>query len=127
MVAISTRNIMGVRIPGMESVDVRKPLEERGYSILGTSAKIDEVAESFEAALDMVLKLAETENALKKMIREIEKTKRRVNALEYILIPNLKAQAKYIAFRLEEMERENFFTLKMMKKKLARASPQRSR
>jgi len=118
-VAIEVRNIMGVRIPSMESVDVKKSLEERGYSVAGTSAKIDEAAENFESALDMVLKLAETENALKKLIREIEKTKRRVNALEYVLIPKLESQARYISFRLDEMERESFFTLKMIKKKMA--------
>ena len=117
-VAIEARNIMGVKIPSMESVDVKKTLEQRGYSIVGTSAKIDEAAERFEASLDMVLKLAESENALKKLIREIEKTKRRVNALEYVLIPKLESQAKYISFRLEEMERESFFTLKMIKRKM---------
>lgn len=119
-VAIEVRNIMGVKIPAMESVDVRKGLPERGYSVVGTSAKIDEAAEHFESALDMVLKLAETENALKKLIREIEKTKRRVNALEFVMLPRLTSQAKYISFRLDEMERESFFTLKMIKKKLAR-------
>ena len=119
-VAIEVRNIMGVRIPSMESVDVKKSLAERGYSVVGTSAKIDAAAESFENSLDLVLKLAETENALKKLIREIEKTKRRVNALEYVLIPKLGEQGRDISFRLDEMERESFFTLKMIKRKIGR-------
>ncbi|VVC02596.1 V-type ATP synthase subunit D [Candidatus Burarchaeum australiense] len=119
-VSIEARNIMGVKIPAMESIDVKKTLAERGYSVVGTSAKVDEAAERFESSLDMVLKLAESENALKKLIREIEKTKRRVNALEYVLIPKLETQAKYISFRLDEMERESFFTLKMIKRKMER-------
>ncbi|MBI4399751.1 V-type ATP synthase subunit D [Candidatus Micrarchaeota archaeon] len=116
---VKVENVMGVKIPGVEGVDVKKTLSDRGYSIMGTSAKIDEAAEKFESGLDMVIKLAQTENALKKLIKEIEKTKRRVNALEFVVIPNLQLQARTIAMRLDEMERETFFTLKIIKKKLA--------
>lgn len=119
-VKIEVKNVMGVKIPSIESVEVHKTTEQRGYSIVGSSAKIDEAADSFERSLDMIVKLAETENALRKLIREIEKTKRRVNALEFIVIPRLDAQAKLIRFRLEEMERDSFFVLKMMKKKLGK-------
>ncbi|VVB66699.1 V-type ATP synthase subunit D [Candidatus Gugararchaeum adminiculabundum] len=119
-VNVETRNIMGVNIPIIEGTEVSKPLTERGYSILGTSAKIDEVAESFEKALDMVVKLAETENALKRLIREIEKTKRRVNALEYVMLPRLDRQKKMIMLRLDEMERDSFVMLKTIKRKLSK-------
>ncbi|MEM3031047.1 MAG: V-type ATP synthase subunit D [Candidatus Micrarchaeia archaeon] len=117
-VSVSVRNVMGVKIPSVTAQEVHKGFFDRGYGVLGSSAKIDEAAAGFENALDMVIKLAETENALKRLIREIEKTKRRVNALEYVLIPRLQSQAKSILFRLDEMERESFFTLKVIKKKL---------
>lgn len=120
-IIVSVRNIMGVKIPSIQAGGVReKSLLERGYGVMGSSAKIDEAAQSFERALVMVVQLAETENALKKLIREIEKTKRRVNALEYVVIPRLTEQARLILFRLDEIERESFFTLKMVKRKMKR-------
>jgi len=117
-VGIEVRNIMGVKIPSISAEMAQKPLLSRGYSVIGTSAKIDEAVEGFEGALALVVQLAETENAIRKLIREIEKTKRRVNALEYVLIPKLEQQAKLIQFRLEEMERDSFVMLKMIKRKL---------
>jgi len=120
-VKVDVRNIMGVKIPSLEASQVGKGLTERGYSMVGTSAKIDEVAEAFEKATDLVFKLSQTENAIRRLILEIEKTKRRVNALEYVLIPRLESQAKLISFRLEEMERDSFVMLKTIKRKLERA------
>lgn len=109
---------MGVKIPSLEASEPKKPLLGRGYSIVGTSAKIDEVADSFEHVLDLVFKLSETENAIRRLILEIEKTKRRVNSLEFVMIPRLEEQAKLISFRLEEMERDSFVMLKTIKRKL---------
>jgi len=119
-VRVTVRNIMGVKIPKVESTYVQKGLMDRGYGLLGSSAKIDEAAESFEGALDTIIKLSETETALKRLIEETEKTKRRVNALEYVILPRFKEQAKYINMRLDEMERETFSTLKHIKKKFQR-------
>lgn len=121
-VAVKPVNVMGVRIPEIDAVDVTKNLMDRGYSLAGSSAKIDETVSAFESALGMVIKLAETENALKKLIKEIEKTKRRVNALEFVVMPNLKNKSRYISMRLDEMEREQFISLKTIKKKLDKAS-----
>ncbi len=117
-VQVETRNVMGVNIPSIRTEYAQKKAGQRGYSIQGSSAKIDEAAEAFEKSLELVLKLAETENALKRLIKEIEKTKRRVNALDYIMIPDLERKAKYIILRLEEMEREQFISLKTIKAKL---------
>jgi V/A-type H+-transporting ATPase subunit D len=66
----------------------------------------------------MVIKLAETETAIKRLIIEIEKTKRRVNALEFVLIPRLDDTKTLISFRLDEMERDSFVSLKSIKRKL---------
>ncbi len=118
LVGIEVRNVMGVKIPSISAEMSQTPLLERGYSIVGTSAKIDDATEGFEKALVMVVRLAETENAIRKLIREIEKTKRRVNALEFVLLPKLDGQEKLIRFRLEEMERDSFVMLKMIKRKL---------
>ena len=117
-VEISVKNVMGVRVPDITGRYVTKTAFERGYGIIGTTAKLDEAAAAFEDSLAIVIELAKTENALKKLIREIEKTKRRVNALEYVIMPKLRRQARYVSMRLDEMERETFFTLKMIKRKL---------
>ncbi|AJF59879.1 MAG: V-type ATP synthase subunit D [Candidatus Diapherotrites archaeon] len=117
-VEVQSKNVMGVHIPSIRGEYVSKTMSERGYSIQGSSAKIDETAIAFEKSLGIIIKLAETENALKRLIKEIEKTKRRVNALDYIMIPELQGKAKYIIMRLEEMEREQFISLKTIKAKL---------
>ncbi|MBI5553382.1 MAG: V-type ATP synthase subunit D [Candidatus Diapherotrites archaeon] len=120
-VEVSSKNIMGVRIPAIKGTDVFKPLGERGYPLESSSAKLDETVEHFQKSLDQIIKLAETENALKRLIKEIEKTKRRVNALDYVVVPTLKDKSKYISMRLEEMEREQFVSLKSIKEKLEKA------
>ena len=118
-VEIKVKNVMGVKIPDITGKYVKKSVMERGYGFVGSSAKIDEASDAFETSLGTIIELAKTENALKKLIREIEKTKRRVNALEYVLLPRLRSQARFISMKLDEMERSNFFTLKMLKKKMA--------
>lgn len=113
---LTVRNVMGVKIPSIESHMVEKKLSEE--SLAGTSAKIDSAAEEFNAVLSIAMKLAETETAMKRLIIEIEKTKRRVNALEYVLIPNLDEQKNMISLRLAEMERDSFVSLKAIKRSL---------
>ncbi|MFH1095863.1 MAG: V-type ATP synthase subunit D [Candidatus Micrarchaeota archaeon] len=125
-VDIEVKNVMGLRISRIEAQTGEHTLMERGYSIVGSSAKIDEAAGEFERVLVLVVRLAETENAIRKLIREIEKTKRRVNALEFVLLPRLDAQAKLISFRLQEMERDSFVMLKTIKRKLARGAEEGS-
>lgn len=116
---VDVKNVMGVKIPTLETnVERRDFIRMPSYSIPATSAKIDRAVDDFDEVLYMVLKLAETETAIKRLIVEIEKTKRRVNALEYVLIPRLEEQKNMIAFRLEEMERDSFVSLKSIKRKL---------
>jgi len=115
MVGITGKNIMGVPVPVIEKKRVSKSMLERGYGIISTSARIDETAERYEVELDLLIRLAETETAMRRLGAEIQMNRRRVNALEQILIPELKGQAKYIKNAIEEREREDLFRLKKVK------------
>jgi V/A-type H+-transporting ATPase subunit D len=117
---IKGKNIMGVPVPIIEKRRFVKSLFERGYSILGVSGRIDETAEKFEAELDLIISLAETETALRRVGNEIQMTRRRVNALEQILIPELRRQAKYIEITIDERDREDLYRLKKVKKIIER-------
>ena len=114
-VALSSKNIMGVVVPAVKVTPVEKSLEDRGYGLVGTSIRVDEAVHAFEKLSEMIILAAEGETTMKKLLDEIESTKRRVNALEFKVIPNLEEIAKYISFRLEELERESIFGLKRIK------------
>ncbi|MFA4641119.1 V-type ATP synthase subunit D [Pyrococcus kukulkanii] len=114
-IEVRTRNVMGVRVPLIEMPEMKRKSGERGYSFIATTSTVDAAAEKFEEVLELAVRLAEVEEALKRLGREIEKTKRRVNALEYIIIPRMKNTIKFIEQHLDEMERENFFRLKRVK------------
>ncbi len=116
-ITTQSKNIMGVVVPQIESTKVQKNLQERGYGVLGTSARIDEAAEAYEELLDQIILAAEVETAMKKMLNEIETTKRRVNALEFKLLPDLRDNQEYIEQKLEEQEREEIFRMKKIKAK----------
>ena len=116
-ITTQSKNIMGVVVPQIESSKVRKNLDERGYGVLGSSARIDEAADAYEELLESIILAAEVETAMKKMLEEIETTKRRVNALEFKLLPDLNENKEYIEQKLEEQEREEIFRLKKIKAK----------
>ncbi|OPX67430.1 MAG: V-type ATP synthase subunit D [Methanoregulaceae archaeon PtaB.Bin056] len=114
-IKLASKNIMGVVVPEIESSKVRKGLNERGYGILGTTSVIDETALSFEELVESIIRSAEIETTMKKLLDEIESTKRRVNALEFKVIPELTEARDFIKMRLDEMEREELFRLKKIK------------
>ncbi len=115
-VEATTLNIMGVLTPQLEIKEIDTALD---YGFLHTSAKLDEAAFKFRELLKDLVKLAEIEGALENLALEIEKTKRRVNALEHIFIPKFEATEKYIELVLDEREREDFFRRKRIKAILA--------
>jgi V/A-type H+-transporting ATPase subunit D len=80
---------------------------------------VNQAIRAFTEVHQMVLDVAEKETALRKLLLEIEKTKRRSNAIENVLIPRLQSNARYIKFRFDEMERESFTKLKTVKRKIA--------
>jgi V/A-type H+-transporting ATPase subunit D len=119
-ITTQSKNIMGVVVPQIESTKVKKSLDQRGYGLVGTSARIDEAADAYEELLETIILAAEVETAMKKMLEEIEKTKRRVNALEFKLLPELRDAQEYIEQKLEEQEREEIFRMKKIKAKKER-------
>ena len=115
-VKLTTKNIMGVKVPKIESSEIKKVFMERGYGVYSSSA-IDEAAAAYEKVVEKIILAAEVETSMRKLLNEIEKTKRRVNALEFVIIPNLEKIRAFIQLRLEEMERENIFRMKRIKAK----------
>ena len=114
-IRLESKNVMGVVVPLIESKGIRKRVHERGYGIIGTSARIDEAARAYEELVELVIVAAEVETTTRKLLDEIDRTRRRVNALEFKVLPELKEAAHMIRFRLEELERENIFRLKRIK------------
>ena len=111
--------IMGVSVPVVTKGE--SPLRSsftRGYAITGVSSRIDETAEKFEKILDVIIEYADIETRLKRLGEEIQKTNRRVNALEQITVPGLREQVAYIRMTLDERAREDLFRLKKVKRKI---------
>ncbi|MBI2549410.1 V-type ATP synthase subunit D [Candidatus Woesearchaeota archaeon] len=114
---VGRKNLLGVIVPTItRKSSIVKTIAERGYGIFN-SPSIDEACESYERLMDKILEVAEIETAMRKILEEIEKTKRRVNALEFDVIPRMERQAIFVRMRLEEMERESFGRLKRIKAK----------
>ncbi len=118
-IQLRSKNIMGVVVPEIEASKVRKGVLERGYGMLGTTSVLDETATSYEELVEAVVKAAEIETTMKRLLQEIESTKRRVNALEFKVIPELTEARDFIKMRLDEMEREELFRLKKIKARTA--------
>ncbi|MBT4962415.1 MAG: V-type ATP synthase subunit D [Euryarchaeota archaeon] len=116
-VVVSRRNIMGVVVPKVEGTNLVSTVESRQTGLIGGSPYIDEAADSYSTLIQAIVKAAEMEATLKRLLAEIEATKRRVNALEFVVIPEMKEAQAFIQLRLEEMEREETFRLKRFKNK----------
>ena len=113
-VTYESDNIMGVKIPKMNTENIKitvKPL----YGFFETCSKLDDAQKKFSSLVPDLIQLADLEGGIKSLAVEIEKTKRRVNVLENTLIPKLYATRKYIEMQLEEREREDFFRRKRIK------------
>ena len=116
-VEVERRNIMGVVVPSVSGTNLKQAFGERSIGFAGSSPYIDEAADSFGNLIERMVKAAEMEATLKRLLAEIEATKRRVNALEFKVIPELEEARVFIQLRLEEMEREETFRLKRFKNK----------
>ena len=117
---VASASIMGVKVPHIEQKRVSRPILGRGYSIVGTSVTIDEAAAAFEMEIDLIFKLAESELCLTRLASEIQRTSRRLNALDHLLIPRLESEQDFIQLALDERERSDHFRLKLVKRILER-------
>jgi V/A-type H+-transporting ATPase subunit D len=119
-VTMGTKNVMGTLVPTtLESATVKRRIDQRGYGIIGMSVRIDEATDAYEQLVEDIIVAAELETTLRRLIEEIEKNKRIVNALEFRILPELRTNEAFIRTRLEELERENIFRLKRIKTTLA--------
>ena len=116
-----TRNVIGVMIPYIQVT--LKPLSAFPYNPYDTSIKLDKATLKMAEAIKAVAELSSAEAAVKKLAEAIASTKRRVNSLEYVIIPRMLATIRYIEMHLEEAEREDFFRLKRIKGKMAKENP----
>jgi V/A-type H+-transporting ATPase subunit D len=111
---VMSKSIMGVNIPKIVGGQ-RELLAEH---LLELPTSINESIRVFQRIHTIVLEIAEKETALRKLLYEIERTKRKSNAIENIFIPKLLSALKFITFRLDEMERDTFIMLKTVKRKM---------
>jgi V/A-type H+-transporting ATPase subunit D len=112
---IQIKNVMGVSIPKLQGGQSNTAIIEH---ILELPPSINEAIKAFQNVHKMVLDVAEKETTLRKLLYEIEKTKRKSNAIENVFIPRLQDAVKFIIFRLAEMERDTFIMLKTVKRKM---------
>lgn len=113
---IDTKNIMSVQVPVFASpFELSGTLESLPYSMASVSGELDQAVNALNEALPVMLQLAEVEKTTQLLADEIEKTRRRVNSLEYVLIPELIENIRSITMKMDENERGNLTRLMKVK------------
>ncbi len=108
------RNIMSVEVPTIQLVNTTESMS-LSYGFAFTSGELDGAVLDLAALLPLLIELAEIEKTCNMLANEIEKTRRRVNALEHVMIPEMKREIKYIRMKLDENERGNLSRLMKVK------------
>lgn len=116
LLEVHEKSVMSVRVPVFTLGELPEP---GGYSLATTPALLDTALARLAAVAPRMLELAEREKAIELLAAEIERTRRRVNALEYVLIPSIEATARDITMKLEEAERGNLTRLMKVKDMIA--------
>ena len=110
------QNVMSVDVPQYRfHTSSQDPGEVYPYGFAQTSGELDDAVDALSSVFQDMLRLAEVEKTSQLLAEEIEKTRRRVNALEYVKIPQMQESIKYITMKLDENERAN--TIRLMKVK----------
>ena len=125
---MSFQNIMSVDVPRYHfKTKSQDPGEVYPYGFAQTSGELDDAVDAMSQVFADMLKLAEVEKTSQLLAQEIEKTRRRVNALEYVKIPQMQENIKYITMKLDENERANTIRLMKVKDMLLKESIQERR
>lgn len=117
LIDFQSKNIMGLSVPQIKSEFKKRDLIERNRTIY-SSHTMDDTIKKYEDLVNKIIIVAEVETAMIRLLNEIEKTKRRVNGLEFNIIPELKKAESFVRLSLEEQERDNTIRLKKIKAKL---------
>lgn len=112
---VSTQSIMSVEVPVIGFQGDRQAAVELPYGFAFTAPELDGAVTDLAAVLPMLIELASVEKTCNLLADEIEKTRRRVNALEYVMIPDIRQNVRFITMKLEENERGNLIRLMKMK------------
>ena len=113
-VDVNVRRIVDVKIPTLQ-VKAREGGQLLSYGFLETNASVDKAAKLIKNMLPGICKAAEYENAIFSLAKELERTQKLINALEYVIIPQYQDAIYFIKATLEEREREEFVRLKKVK------------
>ncbi len=118
--SISHANIMSVDVPKISYSEKKQERSFFPYGLLCTSSELDSATTKLASVLPQMVELAELEKTCNMLADEIEKTRRRVNALEYVMIPQLQETIRYIRMKLDENERGNLTRLMKTKDMIAK-------
>ena len=113
------KNIMGLRVPTIKRLFSKRTFVEQQKTPFASSY-IRKTTLAYDELLEKIVQVAEIETALVKLLKEIEKTKRRVNGLEFTIIPQLQESESYVKLMLEEQERDSLIALKKIRAKIAK-------
>ena len=114
---VSVRRVVDVDVPSITMTEKEMGMT---YGFADTNVAVDRAARQMRKVLPSIFKAAEYENAIFRLAKELERTQRLLNALEYMIIPRYQGNIRYIQATLEEREREEFVRLKHVKKVLER-------
>ena len=112
---VETKNVMSVRIP---IFSLKREGSIKTYGLTGTNALLDEAIDAFDEIFSRLIELAQIEKQAENMAIELETTRRRVNALEHKMIPDLTETVKYIQMKLDETERASIISTMIIKASL---------
>jgi V/A-type H+-transporting ATPase subunit D len=113
-VDVHIKRIVDVKIPALE-ISSKKDVQDLTYGFADTNSSVDQATKLIKNILPGICKAAEYENAIFSLAKELEKTQKLINALEYIIIPQYQEALSFIKSTLEEREREEFVRLKKVK------------
>jgi len=115
--SVRMRSVMGVEVPEIVEADLP---EQIPYGIHRTNSALDRAYVSFREVLSLIIKVSLLENAVYRLAYEVKKVRKRVSALENVIIPNIRENLKRIQETLEEWAKEDFVRLKMIKERMGK-------